>query len=219
MSEIPPDTITFRGAVDYESAEEVLDKLSQLKEIEALEDFNNQVVDLESDEPVIAFTNRVKDDYQNQLTLQAVPSQEQLPEEPPDSEEEWNSDELELDTLAVGVTFGYEDLELLEAAFNEVLNVVESIEVTQFYLSLSLSEDFDGLETMNDLNGETEFDITGVQFEHDNYLFSFQEGEEGTDAYAVYGDNGKIDKDGVQSYIQQRLEVVTPVIEQICYGR
>lgn len=217
MSEITPDTVTFSGSVKYESAERVLEVLSELKELDSLDRFNNQVVDLEAEEPVIAFSNQVSDEYQNALTLQSAPSPDQLPEEPPDIEENWDSEDFELDTLAVGVTFVYDQIDLLVSLLEEILDVVESIEIQQFYFSLSLDNQFDDLDTISSLNAETEFNLSGVQFEHQNYLYSFQETDEGTEGFAVFGDGGKINKDSVEDFIQQRLEDVVPIIEQICY--
>ena len=217
MSEITPDTITFSGSVAYGSAEEVLDVLSDLKEIDSFDRFNNQAVDLEAEEPVIAFSNQVSDEYQNALTIQSVPSPEQLPEEPTGMEEDWDSEEFELDTLAVGVTFVYEQIDVLISILEDILDVIESINIQQFYFGLSLEEGFDNLSTISSLNAETEFDLSGVQFEHQNYLYSFQESDEGTEVYAVFGDDEKIDKESVEDFIQQCLEDVAPVIEKICH--
>lgn len=217
MSEIIPDTVTLVGAVEYDSADEVLEKMSGLKEIDSLDDFKNQVVNLEAEEPAIAFSDNVDDDYQNSFTLQSTPSPEQLPEEPPDLDEEFDSDDIELDTLAIAATFVYEDMHLLISALEEVLDVVDEINVRQFYFGLSLEESFNELQTISVLDGETEFDLTGVQFEKENYIFSFQESDSGTQVFAVYDGEEKIDGDSVEEFIEEKLEQATPVVKKICY--
>lgn len=217
MSDIIPDTLTIVGSVEYESAEEVLEMMSSLKEISSLDGFNNQVVNLEAEEPAIAFSDKVDDRYQNSLTLQSAPSPDQLPEEPPELGEEIDSKDIELDTLALGATFVYDDVGLLISALGEILEEVEEIDVQQFYFSLSLEEKFNELSTISRLDSETDFDITGVQFMKDSYVFSFQKNEDSTEIFAVFDENGKIDGDSVEEFIEERLQGVTPVIEQICY--
>lgn len=217
MSDIIPDTVTLVGSVEYNSPDEVLEKMSGLKEIDSLDDFNNQVVNLEAEEPAIAFSDNVDGSYQNSLTLQSAPSPEQIPEEPPDLDEDMDSTDIELDTLAIAATFVYEDIDLLVSALEEVLDVVDEINVEQFYFGLSLEEAFDELQTISLLDGETEFDLTGVQFEKGDYIFSFQKSDDATQIFAVYSGEGKIDNDSVKEFIDEKLEQATPVVEKICY--
>lgn len=216
MSSITPDIINIRGHINYETTEEVLDALSKLKEIESLSNFNNQIVDLEAEEPMIGFSQSASDEYDNSLTLESAPSNDQLPQSVDELDEESESIELELNTIQLTGSFVYEDQDLLEAALEEVINFVEEIQVEQLYFGLSLERSFNELAKMKSLNDATEIDLSGIQFEEEEYVYSFQEANNGTTAYAFLQTSEKIDDDTVESFIQDQLDQIAPVIERVC---
>lgn len=215
MDKIIPDTISFQGSVEFANAEEVLDVLSELKEMDSLDHFNNQVIDLEDEEPIIAFLNKSNDNHHNTLTLRAAPHPENIPPEPPGAREE--SVELELNTLAVSTSFVHGEQEVLESAIEEVIDVVGEIEIQYLYFLFSFDDDFGDLATMSRMDEVTEFNLSGVQFKLDDRLLSFQKMEEGTNVYVTYEGDEKINEGSFGDFIEEQIQSIEPPIGRICY--
>lgn len=201
--DLRPNTITSRGRIQLEDIDEVLDRLSKARNIESAEKFQNQVVELEGEDPIVGFaTGPDEEESRDVLSLGL---------ETGDSDEEAS--------LSITMAFDYENIDLFKKSFEEIAEKVipdsKDLNINLFRMSFPVQSTFEELYAVQDLIEVSEYNMVGVRFNKGIYSYIFQEAENET---VVLVNNTEEFIVQSSDFLVEQVEDATPFVKEICYG-
>lgn len=194
---ITPSQISFGGVVRYSDEEGLLNAMSELKKMDASDSFQNQLVELGSENPMILFTSEVEDSDSQELVRI--------------SRNDESEDEEE---LVIYLNFPYRSVATFSASLNEILSTVERILVEHINISYNIDESFKSLSNISDIDEVLEHELEGVRIVEGEYSYIFQQTDEGTNIRASLKEDTEIGAEADEDFIQEEIEKSTAFVEE-----
>lgn len=200
-SSISPTEIQIGGIHQYDTNEEVLNKMSELKKINSSDSFQHQFVDLGGEgEPMVRFSSEVEDvDHEEMVIIQRRDEEG----------EESSSVQLYLD-------FPYESLTTFSATLDEILDVVGSFTIEHLYITYEIDQDFSNLRMTTDVDDILDYELRGLRVADGEFTYIIQKADEEIGVAATLDEEPKISADSNEGFIKDEVDAATRFVEEVC---
>lgn len=205
---LDPITVSLNAKQEFENVSDVVRVLKEIRLLEAVNDFDNQLFDLSEENSLIIFSEEI-DETGSQNNLIFAPESNFPPSEADDS-----------DPGILRVQAHFEtDFELMKSAFSELLSpddgILDQLTITDISFSFESNSDFQSIEELKPLFEATDHDVTGVQFKHEGFIYIFQQIEDGV-GINVNSENTFVTED--HTFINEQLDQAQPFIRRVIQG-
>ena len=200
---INPTEIQIVGTEQYNSSEEALDVMSELKRIDTSDSFQHQFVDLGGEsEPIVQFSSDIENaDDQEVVSIRRR-----------------NDEENDTSSVQILLNFPYESMTTFSATLNGILSITTSLTIEYLNVGYRVDRDFSSLEIMNDVNNSIDYELRGVRIAHGEFTYIIQRSDKQTSVVATLDDEREIDADSNEDFIKEEVDTATRFVEEVCNG-
>lgn len=155
-----PDEIQIGGIEEYETREDIVAVMSELKRIEPSDSFQNQFVNLGGDgEPMVQFSSEVEDTEDEELVSIKIRGEEE-------------------NILQVYLSFPYESVSTFNETLNQILEIVDSLTIEYLTISFRIERDFMTINDMGEVQDSIDHELRGIRVGNGDYTYIIQEQED-----------------------------------------
>lgn len=201
--QITPETVSVNARAEFEHADDVEERLRQLRKLDVGDEFDNQLFDVSDDSAFLAFNNEADEDGTQDSLIITSASQA-----PPEGEGDDSA-------LAVSANFSYDSINVLRRSFDEILEEIESVTVDSLLFSFTVEREFNSLEPLQPIFEATDHDITGIQFQNNGFAYIFQQSE-GNISILVRSLEEFPATSG--EFIHVQMEKASPFVKEVAHG-
>lgn len=200
-----PDEIEIGGIEEYETGEDIIAVMSELKRIELSDSFQNQFINLGGEEePMVQFSSEVEDTEEDEL----VNIQRR--------EEEGKN------FLQVYLSFPYQSVSTFNETLNQILEIVGSLTIEYLTVSFRIERDFISINDMENVADSIDYELRGIRVGEGDYTYIIQgQGNEDQEANGITTIVATIDGEndiGPQSnedFIKEEIDTTTRFVESV----